>query len=122
MADKNDVVIIELDRPRMLWYGHKALKALGALTGKDLDATMNMEGLDLEELEKIMYCGLLTDAKKNNESLKLEDMEDLLDLAPFKEIVEKMQLAFDSSLGNFGGVEKNVQGIAKKPKKTKKTK
>lgn len=118
MADKNDVVILNLDRPRMLWFGHKALKTLSAMTGKDIDATLQMEGLDLEALEKIMYCGLLKDAKMNNEILKLEDMEDLLDEVPFMEIVSKMQEAFDASFGNVSAEElKNAQRIAEKMKK-----
>lgn len=117
MADKNDVIIINLDRPRVLWFGHRALKTLAALTGKDIDAAMQMDKLDLEELEKIMYCGLLSDAKAHNETLKLEDMEDLLDKAPFHEIIEKLQKAFNASFGNFGDAEKNFQEIAAKRKK-----
>lgn len=101
MSDKNDVVMINLDRPRKLWFGHRALKTLTALTGKDLDTQMKMDELDLEELEKVMYCGLLTDAKEHNETLKLEQMEDLLDMSPFEEIIEKMQLAFQRSFGKF---------------------
>jgi hypothetical protein len=102
MSDKPAVVFIQLDRPRMLRYGHKALKTLTALTGKDLDASMSMENLDLGELEKILYCGLLSDAVAHNEVLKLEDMEDLLDQAPsFSHIVEKMQEAFGSSFGDL---------------------
>lgn len=109
MADKNDVVIINLDRPRVLWFGHRALKALVALTGKDIDAAMQMDTLDLEELEKIMYCGLLSDAKEHNETLRLEDMEDLLDKAPFHEIIEKLQQAFNAAFGNFASsAEKNL--------------
>ena len=110
--DKNDVVIIELDRPRELRFGHKALKTLGAMTGKDIDATMDMDNLDLEVLEKIMYCGLLADAKRNNETLKLEDMEDLLDLVSFKAITSKLQEAFTKSFGE-GEEGKNAQRIAK---------
>jgi hypothetical protein len=63
---------------------------------------MDMEKLDMGELEKIMYCGLLSDAVAHNEVLKLEDMEDLLDQAPsFSHIVEKMQEAFGSSFGDL---------------------
>jgi len=116
MSDKNDIVIINLDRPRQLWFGHKALKTLSALTGKDIDATMNMEHLDLEELEKVIYCGLLSDARKNNETLKLEDMEDLLDLVTFKELIDKMQEAFAASFGNIGEDSKNDPRIAEKKK------
>jgi hypothetical protein len=76
----NTTVVINLDRPRFLRYGHKALKRMTAITG------MNMEDIDetewkLEDLEKILWCGLLEDAQANGEDLKLEDMEDLLDKA-----------------------------------------
>jgi hypothetical protein len=103
--DKNDVVVIKLDRPRFIRFGHKALKKLGALTGKGL-ANMEMEEFDLEELEKILYCGLLSDAKENNETLKLEDMEDLLDCADsYQEIIEAMNKALTNAFGQ--GAEKN---------------
>jgi hypothetical protein len=106
VADKNDIVIIELDRPRMLWFGHKALKTLTALTGKKLeDFETAFQDMDFELLEKVLYCGLLTDAKANNEVLKLEEMEDLLDKAPFKLLTQKMQQAF---IAAFGGEEKNA--------------
>lgn len=117
MSDKNDVVIINLDRPRELRYGHKALKKITALTGKTLE-DLDFDGSDMEQIEKIIYFGLLSDAKKNNEDLKLEDMEDLLDQAPkYSEIIEKMQQAFDVAFGNFNIDEKNLPGIAEKTKK-----
>lgn len=117
MSDKNDIVMINLDKPRMLWFGHRALKTLTALTGKGLEEFGNMEDMDFEDIEKIMYCGLLTDAKRNNETLKLEDMEELLDLVPFGEIIEKMEQAFAAAFGDFGDEGKNVQGIAAQKKK-----
>lgn len=98
--DKNDVIIIDLDRPRELRFGHKALKTMLKLTGKKLEE-MDMDNFDLEELEKIMYCGLVSDAKTNGEDLKLADMEDLLDHAPFNVIMEKMQEAFAVAFGSF---------------------
>jgi predicted solute-binding protein len=103
--DKNDVVVINLDRPRILRFGHKALKKLGALTGKGL-ADLGENDFDLEELEKILYCGLLSDAKENGETLKLEDMEDLLDQAEsYNELLEAMNLALTNAFGQ--GDEKN---------------
>jgi hypothetical protein len=114
--DKNDVVIIKLDRPRMLWFGHKALKALGALTGKSLDKLDFNEDTDLGEIEKMMYCGLLTDAKNHNETLKLEDMEDLLDLVPFGDVVKAMEKALSASFGNFDN-GKNLKRVAVKSQK-----
>ncbi|MDF2510469.1 MAG: hypothetical protein K0S04_335 [Herbinix sp.] len=117
MADKNDVVILNLDRPRMVWFGHKALKTLCAMTG----ATMNTIGAllqtaTMEDIEKVMYCGLLTDACRNKEDLKLDDMEELLDLVPFSEITDALSAAMESSMGG-GDEEKNNQGTVKKPKK-----
>ncbi|GJM84331.1 hypothetical protein HMSSN139_68270 [Paenibacillus sp. HMSSN-139] len=106
-GSKNDVVIINLDRPRELRYGHKALKKLLADTGKDLDA-LDTGSLDLAEVEKYVYYGLLSDAKENGEGLKLEDMEDLLDKAPsFGHIVEKMTEAFNVAFGSLGQTEGN---------------
>jgi hypothetical protein len=119
MKDKNDIVIIHLDRPRELRFGHKALKTLGALTGKDIDALTAGNDLDLEDLEKFMYCGLLSDAKANNETLNLEDMEDLLDTISFGELVQKMQEAMQKS---FGGISDPNSGnpATKTPQKKQK--
>lgn len=105
MNNKNEVVIINLDRPRELRFGHKALKTLSAMMGKDLE-DIDFDKFTLDELEKVMYCGLIKDAKSNNETLKLEDMEDILDCAPsYGEIIEKMQNAFSAAFGQFEGVE-----------------
>lgn len=118
MSDKNDIVIINLDRPRLLWFGHKALKTLSAMTGKGLESFAEMDDMDFEDIEKVLYCGLLTDAKKNNEVLKLEDMEELLDLAPFSEIIDKMEKALSVSFGNIGEDQvKNGQRVAGQKKK-----
>lgn len=105
MADKNDIVMINLDRPRMLWYGYKAIKTMLALTGKSF-SEFDVSELDIQDIEKVLYCGLLTDAKRNGETLKLEDIEDILDYAPFGEVMEKMQLAMNASFGTMGD-EKN---------------
>lgn len=109
---KNDVTVISLDRDRILRYGHKAIKTLLAMTGKDID-NIDMDNMDLGELEKYLYCGLLADAKANGETLRLEDMEDLLDQAPsFSHIIEKMNEAFSVS---FGGLDPNSNQPEKDP-------
>lgn len=106
----NDVVIIELDRPRELRYGHKALKMLVALTGKSLEEIEQGGFDDFELVEKIAYCGLLKDARDNGETLKLEQIEDLLDEAPnYKHIVERVQAAFFAAFGVPVGAEGNSQ-------------
>lgn len=92
-ADKNTMVLINLDRPRFVRFGHKALKQLSVLTGKKLDE-MDENDFDLADLEKIMWCGLQADARENGETLKIEDMEDLLDSAEsFSDIMETMNEA-----------------------------
>ena len=91
------MVVINLDRPRFLRFGHKALKQLGALTGKKLEE-MDENDFDLADLEKVIWCGLQADAKEHGEELKLEDMEDLLDqLNSFGEIMEAMNKALEVS-------------------------
>ena len=119
MSDKNDIVIVNLDRPRVLWFGHKALKMLGALTGKSLtEVTSSFGKFDFDDVEKTMYCGLLTDAKAHNEEIKLEDMEDLLDKAPYADIIVALQAGLIASLGGGEEVDgKNSKGIAEKKKK-----
>lgn len=110
--NNNDVVIINLDRPRELRYGHKALKRLSAITGKSIE-DLEANSFDLEEVEKFLYCGLLSDAQKNGEDLKLDQMEDLLDEAPkFSDIIEAMQKAFSNAFGDFA-TEGNEQPAGK---------
>ncbi len=95
--EKNPLVILNLDRPREVRFGHKALKKLMVLTGKNL-STFSTEEFDLGELEKVLYCGLLSDSKEHGETLKLEDMEDLLDQADsFNEILNAMNTALDKA-------------------------
>lgn len=97
-TEKNTEVVVQLDRPRFIRFGHRALKQLSALTGRKLQEAIKNEEFSLEELEKIMYCGLLSDAKANNEVLKLEDMEDLLDQAPnFNHVIDSMNKALDNA-------------------------
>jgi len=103
-VEKNTTVTIKLDRVRTLKYGHKALKKLSSLTGKSMQ-TMTSEDFDLAELEKVIWCGLQSDASENNETLKLEDMEDLLDQAEsFNDILVAMNQALDNA---FQSTEKN---------------
>lgn len=91
--EKNPIVFINLDRPRFLRFGHSALKKLGAMTGRTM-SKMDEDDFDLGELEKVMWCGLQADAKENNEVLKLEDMEELLDKAEtFNDIIDAMNKA-----------------------------
>lgn len=98
----NDVVIIDLDRPRQLKFGHTALKTLVELTGmsiEDFDQS-GIDPADFETVEKLMYCGLLLDAKGNGEALTLEQIPDLLDKAPtFVHVIEKLVQSWNMAFG-----------------------
>jgi hypothetical protein len=95
--DNNDLVVVHLDRPRFVRFGHKALKQLTKLTGKKLEQ-MDENDFELEDLEAIMWCGLQADAMEHGETLKIEDMEDLLDKAPsFGDIMVTMQKALEQA-------------------------
>jgi hypothetical protein len=92
-TDKNDLVMVELDRPRFLRFGHKALKKLTILTGRNLEK-MDEGEFGLEDIEKVMWCGLQQDAIDNGEELKLDQMEDILDKAEsYGDILEAMNLS-----------------------------
>lgn len=96
-SDKNTEIVVNLDRPRFVRFGHKALKQLTTLTGKKLES-MEEADFDLEDLEKIMWCGLQADAREHGEVLKIEDMEDLLDSAEsFGEIMNAMNQALEKA-------------------------
>lgn len=97
VKDKNTIVFLNLDRPREVRFGHKALKRMSALIGRSFHK-ISEEELNLEELEKILYCGLLSDAQEHGETLKLEDMEDLLDQAEsFNSVMDAMNEAFNKT-------------------------
>lgn len=101
-TDKNDVVIVELDRPRELRFGHKALKKMSALMGKSVE-DIGGDELDLEEIEKVFFYGLSKDARDNGEALTLEMMEDILDHAPsYSYLLQKMNEAFAVAFGGMG--------------------
>jgi hypothetical protein len=107
MAKNNDVVLIKLDRERELRFGHKALKTFQAISGIGLDE-IGKGGYDLETIEKLLYCGLLSDGRKHGDALKLEDMEDLLDELPLQEMIDKMTEALSGAFGNDPNVQKTA--------------
>lgn len=116
--DNNNVVIIELDRPREIRFGHSALKSMLATLGISLEE-FEVDGGNLERLEQIMYFGLLSDARKNGETLKMEDMEGLLDQASsFGEIMEKMTLAINKAFETASQNSKNLKQVTTRKVKT----
>ena len=94
--EKNTTVILNLDRPREVRFGHKALKKLSVMTEMDMN-NMDESNFSMEDLEKVMYCGLQQDAKEHGEDLQLSQMEDLLDRAEMHEILQAMQTALNNA-------------------------
>lgn len=96
-TDDNPIVFINLDRPRQLRYGHLALKKMSSLTGKTM-FDITSDDFSLDELEVVLYCGLINDAEEHGETLELEHMERLLDKAPnYIHIVEAMNQAMEQA-------------------------
>lgn len=112
MTNSNDVVIIELDRPREIRYGHKALKTYQAISGASIE-DLGAGGFSFEEIERLVYCGLLSDARANGETLTIEAVEDLLDAHDLQDTIAKMSQALSNA---FSGGEKNAQTAGRKKK------
>jgi hypothetical protein len=118
----NDIVIIELDRPRQLKFGHTALKTLEELTGITITALDEQMDLMNHELrEKVIYCGLLKDAKDQGETLNLNQIPALLDEAPsIFHVLEKATKAWRVAFGQPAELpEGNPQLPVEQPAKEK---
>jgi hypothetical protein len=101
MSDKNDVIILNLDRPRVVKFTHRALKRLSALLKKPLHEVIKDCQVDMyDQIETYMLCGLMKDAEENGETIKNTEIENILDQAEeFFKVTEACQLAFMKSLG-----------------------
>lgn len=74
--DRNDVVIIKLDKPRTLRLGHKALKRFSALTGASMNQ-LESEIQRYDRLSMLIYVMLSED----DSALTPEAVDDLIDQA-----------------------------------------
>ena len=93
--ENNDIVILELDRPRQLRLGHKVLKRYLAKTGlkmKQFDESVQ----DYENLCCLIYEML----HEEDPNLTPEACDDLLDMVPISEIYLKGAEAIKVGFGN----------------------
>jgi hypothetical protein len=68
--------IINLDKPRKIKFGYKALITAQVLTGKAvLDVVMDTTRIDVDILSKLLYAGL----QHEDKDLTLEKVIDLVD-------------------------------------------
>lgn len=113
----NDVVVLQLDRPRKLKFGHTAMKTLVALIGKDVETIdEELTPTNFELIEKMIYIGLLKDARENGETLTLEKVAELLDEAPtFVHVFEQFSAAWRIAWGHKD--EGNQQPPVEQPEK-----
>lgn len=109
--NNNPVVTIRLDRVRELRFRHKAMKRWSAYTGKSIDS-LDTDAFRPDDIEPLMYFMMEKDALDHGEQLKMEDMEDLLDLAPLGEIYEKMSQAIKAAFPEGDDTSKNGKRAA----------
>jgi len=72
--DKNNLVVIELDRARTLKFGNKALKKVEKVFGCKI-TNLKMNDLGIDEVEKLVLAGL----EHEDKDLTLGMVSDLLD-------------------------------------------
>ena len=73
-TEGNDLVIINLDRPREVKLSHKVLKRYCALTGKTLREIPGV-ATDYVEMTRLLWCALL----REDPELTPERLDDLLE-------------------------------------------
>lgn len=94
-TDKNDVVILELDKPRTLRLGHKALKRFSALTACSMT---DMEKA-VQRYDKVAVLAYVMLSEEDPE-LTPEKVDDLLDMVPIKTICEKCSAAIEAAFAD----------------------
>jgi hypothetical protein len=94
---KTDIVIIELDRPRELRFGFKALKVIEGTFKKSLMEIVG-EGLNKlksNDIERILYAGL----KEDDNDLEFDKVEELLNKTSYFNLITKMTDAIYKAYG-----------------------
>lgn len=98
--DKNDVVIIELDRPRELRLSHKTLKLFLAENNIDMNG-FDRAVSDYDGMIRLIYAML----RREEPDMTPERCDDLLDLAPIGTVMQKVREAIEAA---FGGAEEQA--------------
>lgn len=93
--DNNTTVILELDRPRELRCGHKALKQFSAMTGCSMVGVQD-EVQYYDKLTLLLYCMLHAD----DPTVTPEQLDDWLDKLPklkpaIVAVADAVKAAFD---------------------------
>jgi len=105
MKENNPTVMLTLDRPRELRFGHRAMKRWAAYTGKSV-AELETTVTNPVDAEILLFFMLEQDAAAHNEALDMGQMEDLLDMAPLGVIYEKLSEAVNAAFPDAGEAAK----------------
>ena len=108
--DKNDVVILELDRPRPLRLTHRVLKRYLAATGiKMTEIDQSVE--DYNNMTLLIYEMLRVD----DPELTPEHCDELLDLTTLGTILQKGADAIAAGFGEQAQPEEQQEGQTARP-------
>ena len=110
MIEHNDAVYLQLDRPRQLRLGHKALKMFSALRHVPLsriDQTMD----NYDDMSCLVYCVLVQD----DPALTVERLDERLDAVPVKTLLEKVTDMTVAAFGDEDGGEDGGDGAGDPP-------
>lgn len=110
MMERNDAVYLQLDRPRQLRLGHKALKMFSALRHVPLsriDQTVD----NYDDMSCLVYCALVQD----DPTLTVERLDELLDAVPVKTLLEKVTEMTVAAFGGEGDGEDGGDGAGDPP-------
>lgn len=110
--DENDTIMIELDRPRELKLGHKALKRFSALTGCSM-TDMEKEISHYDKLSCLLYVMLAVDAEEHGEELTTAQVDDLLEPVSIQQLMELAGAAINAAFG--GEDEEQTEGESDPP-------
>ena len=103
--DKNDLVILELDKPRTLRLGHKALKRFSAMTECSM-VEMEKAVQRYDKLATLIYIML----SEEDPSLTPEMVDDLLEQKSYKEITDACNAAIEAAF-----VDENAEEASEDP-------
>lgn len=98
--DKNDIVMIELDRPRELKFTHKVMKRFCAATGTKMSEIQDAVE-DYDNMTRLIYEML----RREDPDLTQEQCDDLLDTVSIGLILQKGAEAIAAGFGEMEGIE-----------------
>ena len=116
--ENNKTVYIKLDRPRELWFGHKAQKMLENVYGMRVEA-LDTAAMSADVREKVLHVMLQRDADEHGEKLSRSETAELMDLVTpgkaLRAIGKALEAAFAPDEEDDDFDEWNKQGQTEDP-------